>query len=163
MYTLLYLKWITNKDLLELYSVLYCASLDGRGVWRRMDTCLYMAENLHRSPKTITTLWTRYTSIQNKKLKRKKSSKQILLLEFLNKNKRENKHFKYDQLPSKILETCLFAQVWSWTHRKKLKKKILKFALCHHLKRSHVKNLKKSKMNFKEWKGRYIYIYTYTY
>ena len=69
----------------------------------------------------------------------------MLLLDFLNKNKRENKHFKYDQLPSKILETRLFAQVWYWIHRKKLKKKkILKFALCHHLKRPHLKDLKKS-------------------
>ena len=34
MYTLLYLKWVTNKDLLhvELCSML-CVSLDGRGVW----------------------------------------------------------------------------------------------------------------------------------
>ena len=40
MYTLLHLKWITNKDLLykhmELCSML-CASLDGRAVWGRMD------------------------------------------------------------------------------------------------------------------------------
>ena len=35
-YTLLYLKWITNKDLLhmELCGML-CGSLDGRGVWGR--------------------------------------------------------------------------------------------------------------------------------
>ena len=41
-YTLLYLKWIINKDLLynmELCSMLY-GSLDGRGVWGRMDTCI---------------------------------------------------------------------------------------------------------------------------
>ena len=42
MYTLLYLKWITNKDLLcwELCSMLR-GSLDGKGVWGRMDTCMY--------------------------------------------------------------------------------------------------------------------------
>ena len=32
------------------------ASLDGRGVWRRMDTCLCMAGSLCSSPETITTL-----------------------------------------------------------------------------------------------------------
>ena len=47
MYTLLYLKWITNKDLLhvELCSML-CVGLDGRGVWGRMDTSMCMAESL---------------------------------------------------------------------------------------------------------------------
>ena len=44
MYTLQCLKWITNKDLLlEFYSML-CGSLDKRGVWGRMDTCICMAE-----------------------------------------------------------------------------------------------------------------------
>ena len=43
MYTLLYLTWIANKDL--LYSAgNSCGSLDGRGVWGRMDTCMFMAE-----------------------------------------------------------------------------------------------------------------------
>ena len=32
-----------------------CASLDGRGVWGRMDTCTRMAESLLRSPETIMT------------------------------------------------------------------------------------------------------------
>ena len=39
MYTLLYLKWITNKDLIQhrgLCSML-CGSLDGRGIWGKMD------------------------------------------------------------------------------------------------------------------------------
>ena len=36
----------------ELCSVL-CGSLDGRGVWRRMDTCICMAESLCCSPETI--------------------------------------------------------------------------------------------------------------
>ena len=31
-------------------------SLDGRGVWGRMDTCTCMAESLHCAPKTILTL-----------------------------------------------------------------------------------------------------------
>ena len=44
-YTLLYLKWMTNKDLLygtgnsaQCYVAAYW-----RGVWGRMDTCTYMA------------------------------------------------------------------------------------------------------------------------
>ena len=48
MYTLLYLTWITSKLLYthrELCSVL-CDSLDGRGVWGRMDICIGMAESL---------------------------------------------------------------------------------------------------------------------
>ena len=31
-------------------------SLDGRGVWGRMDTYIYMAESHHSSPEIITTL-----------------------------------------------------------------------------------------------------------
>ena len=42
MYTLLYLKWIANKDCSML-----CGSLDGRGVWGRMATCICMTESLH--------------------------------------------------------------------------------------------------------------------
>ena len=76
MYTLLYLKWITNKD--RLYSTgnsaQCCVSLDGRGVWGRTDTCVRLVESLHCSPETVTTLLTGYTPIQNKKIfqKRKK-------------------------------------------------------------------------------------------
>ena len=40
---------------IELCSML-CGSLDGRGVWGKIDTCIYMAEFLHCSPETITTL-----------------------------------------------------------------------------------------------------------
>ena len=43
----------------DLYSVL-CDSLDGRGVWGRMDTCIYMAESLCCPPETITTLLISY-------------------------------------------------------------------------------------------------------
>ena len=32
-----------------------CASLDGKWVWGRMDTCTYMAESLCCSPETTTT------------------------------------------------------------------------------------------------------------
>ena len=46
-----------------------CGSLDGRGVWERMDTCICMAESLCCSPETTTTLLTGYTPVQNKKFK----------------------------------------------------------------------------------------------
>ena len=54
---------------MELSSML-CGSLDGRGVWGRMDTCIWMAELLYCSPETVTILLIRYTPIQNKKLKK---------------------------------------------------------------------------------------------
>ena len=64
-YMLLYLKWITNKD--QLYSTLYllnvCGSLHGRGVWRRMDTCICMAKFICCPPETITALFIGYTPI----------------------------------------------------------------------------------------------------
>ena len=44
-----------------------CGSLDGRGVWGRMDPCICMAESLCCPPETITTLLIGYTPIQNKK------------------------------------------------------------------------------------------------
>ena len=47
---------------------------DGRGVWGRMGACIYMTESLGRSPETITTLLTSYTSIQNKNLKKIKKA-----------------------------------------------------------------------------------------
>ena len=54
---------------MELCSML-CCSLDGRGVWGRMDTCINMTESLHCSPETITTLLIGYSQIQNKMLKK---------------------------------------------------------------------------------------------
>ena len=47
-HTLLYLTWITNKEPVqgrELCPMLP-GSLDGRGVWGRMDTCVCLAEPL---------------------------------------------------------------------------------------------------------------------
>ena len=49
-----------------------CSSLDGRGVWGRMDTCICMAKSLCPSSETITTLLIGYTPIQNKKFMKKK-------------------------------------------------------------------------------------------
>ena len=47
-YRLIYLKWITSKDL--LYSTENCSALcgspKGSGVWGRMDTCICMSEPL---------------------------------------------------------------------------------------------------------------------
>ena len=46
---------------MELCSTL-CANLDGSGIWGKMNTCLCMAESLHGSPETITTLLIGYIS-----------------------------------------------------------------------------------------------------
>ena len=72
-YTLLYLKWITNKDLLYRVEALLSVTwqLDGRGVWERMDTCVCVAELLHCPLETVTTLFIGYNPIKNTKLKRK--------------------------------------------------------------------------------------------
>ena len=44
--------------------LMLCGSLDGRGVWGRMDT--WMAESLHCSRETITALFVN-TPVQHKK------------------------------------------------------------------------------------------------
>ena len=46
----------------ELCSMLR-GSLDGRGVWRRMDTCICMVESLCSLPENITTLLTGSTPV----------------------------------------------------------------------------------------------------
>ena len=51
---------------MELCSML-CGSLDGMGVWGRMDTCVCMAESLHCSPETSTTLLISCAPLQTKK------------------------------------------------------------------------------------------------
>ena len=65
MYALLYLKWTTNKGLLSSRgnSAVLCGSLDGRGVWRRMDTDVCVAESLRFSLETIIMLLIGYTLI----------------------------------------------------------------------------------------------------
>ena len=71
MYTLLYLKWITNKDLLyrtwnfaQCYVAVWLGGEVG-GEWTHIYVC--MAESLCCSHETITTLFFSYTPIQNKK------------------------------------------------------------------------------------------------
>ena len=44
-------------------------SLDGREVWRRMSTCICIAESLRFSPETITTLFVNWLYPNKKVLK----------------------------------------------------------------------------------------------
>ena len=46
-----------------------CASMYGRAVWGRTDTCTCVAESLHGSHETVTTLLIGYSPIGNKKFK----------------------------------------------------------------------------------------------
>jgi len=55
-------KQVPTVEHMELCSM-SCGSLDGRGVWGRMDTCMCMAKSLPCSPETITTLLIGYTQI----------------------------------------------------------------------------------------------------
>ena len=48
-----------------------CSSLDGRGVWGRMDTRICMAESFCCPHETITTLSIGFAPTQNKKFKKK--------------------------------------------------------------------------------------------
>ena len=72
MSTLLCLNWKPTKPTVEHIELcsMFCGSLDGRGVWQRMDTCACMTESLLLSPETITTLLIGYTPIQNKTFKK---------------------------------------------------------------------------------------------
>ena len=72
MYTLLYLKWTTNKELLWSTgnsAQCYVAAWMGREMGGELGTCICRAESLHCSPETITTLLISYIPMQNKKLK----------------------------------------------------------------------------------------------
>ena len=59
---LLYNQQGPTVEHMEFCSVL-CGSLDGRGVWGRMNTCICMAESLCCPRETITTLLISYTPI----------------------------------------------------------------------------------------------------
>ena len=45
------------------------ASRGSRGIWGRMDACVYMAESLLCSPETVTALLISYIPVQNKSFK----------------------------------------------------------------------------------------------
>ena len=68
MYTLLYLKWINNKDLLYNNGTVFNVMWQPGWVrgWGIMDTCIHVAESLPCSPETLTLLIS-YIPIQNKK------------------------------------------------------------------------------------------------
>ena len=72
MYTLLYLKQITNRDLLYHTwnsAQCYVPGWMGGEFEGRMDTCTCMTESLCYSTETTTTLLVGYTPIQHKKFK----------------------------------------------------------------------------------------------
>ena len=58
-------------------------SLDGRGVWGRMDTGIGMAESLCYGPETITTL-----PIENKKLEKFSPCAKITFANLISKERR---------------------------------------------------------------------------
>ena len=68
MYTLLYLKWIANKDLVHSTgNSARCYMAAWIGSWGRTDTCT--AESFCCPLETVTTLLIGYTPTQNKKFK----------------------------------------------------------------------------------------------
>ena len=77
MYTLLYLKQISNKDILcSIENSAQCHVAAWMGGELGENGYMYMYdEALHRSPETITTLLTGYTPVQNKKFKNKNNKK----------------------------------------------------------------------------------------
>ena len=59
---------------MELDPTLCARMAHGRRVWGRMGTCTCMAESLHCSPETTTTLLISYTLTQKKKFGKKKDT-----------------------------------------------------------------------------------------
>ena len=75
MYTLLYLKWITNKDLLystwNCLCLMLCGSLDGRGVWGEWThVYIWLSPFMLCCSLETVILLICYTPIKNKKLQR---------------------------------------------------------------------------------------------
>ena len=61
---------------MELYSML-CGSLDGRGVWGRMDTCVCMVECFCCSPETVTKLFVNQLYLKRKQKVYNKKKKEL--------------------------------------------------------------------------------------
>ena len=91
---------------------MFCGSLDRRGTWGRMDTCIPMAEYLHYSPETITTLLTGYTPIQNKKFKNKKR-KQIVCEEAVKERNMGRDHEVITLHSQEVY--CFFNEITGWS------------------------------------------------
>ena len=70
-FTLSQQAWAEVTDSVSVYVSTSFSLKNWRGVWGTMHTCISMAESLHCSSKTITTLLIVYTPIQNKKFKQK--------------------------------------------------------------------------------------------
>ena len=47
---------------LNYFGYVLCGSIDGRGVWGRVDMCICMAESFHCPPETVTILLICYSS-----------------------------------------------------------------------------------------------------
>ena len=78
--TLLYLKWITNKDLLySTWNSAQCYAAAWIGGWfGQNDTCICKAESLCCSPETITALLTAIPQHKVKKYKRKQNKTLVM-------------------------------------------------------------------------------------
>ena len=69
-----------------------CGSLDGRGVWGRIDICICIAESFFCPPETITILLIGCTPKQNKKFnKKRKKEHQAGITESAEKNREVKK------------------------------------------------------------------------
>ena len=64
--------------------LILCGSLDGRGVWGRMDTCICKAESLCCPPEAVTTLLIGNTTKKNEKFFKNKA---VILIFILNEYK----------------------------------------------------------------------------
>ena len=77
-----------------------------------MDTCIRMAEYLHYSPETITTLLTGYTPIQNKKFKNKQR-KQIVCEEAVKERNKGRDHEVITLHPQEVY--FFFEEITGWS------------------------------------------------
>ena len=76
-----------------------CDSLNGKGIWERMDKYIRIAKSFLCSPESVTTLLISYIPIQNKFFKK------MICLSFIeNSGRHHNKFFTYIML---ILTTVL--------------------------------------------------------